>query len=146
MKYAPKQAQYEQMIREKLADNHFTNYIGFELTELTPGSCYGRMAIKEEFKQQIGFLHGGLTMTIADIVMGVAAFTLVNEGEHVVTAHLQNAFLNPAVGDYLYAKGYVIKAGKMLYFCEAELWTENDGIKTDVAKASSSMAVVRPVS
>jgi uncharacterized protein (TIGR00369 family) len=144
MKYTPKQAAYEQMIREKLAANHFTNYIGFELTQLTPGECFGRMAIKEEFKQQIGFLHGGLTMTIADIVMGVAAFTLVNEGEHVVTAQLQNAFLNPAIGDYIYAKGKVVKAGKMLYFCESELWTENNGIKIEVARANSSMAVVRP--
>jgi uncharacterized protein (TIGR00369 family) len=144
MKYTPKQAAYEQMIREKLATNHFTNFIGFELTQLTPGECFGRMAIKEEFKQQIGFLHGGLTMTIADIVMGIAAFTLVNEGEHVVTAQLQNAFLNPAIGDYIYAKGNVVKAGKMLYFCEAELWTENNGVITEVARANSSMAVVRP--
>jgi uncharacterized protein (TIGR00369 family) len=142
MSYQPAQDNYQALIKEKLAANHFTNHIGFELIRMIPGECEGRIAIVDHLKQQLGFLHGGVTMTVADIAMGIAAFTLVKDGEQVVTANLLTNFLNPVEGEFLYARGYVIKAGKKLYYCEAELWTIKNNEKILVAKTSSSMAVV----
>lgn len=144
MLFNPAQENFKENVMAKIAANTFTNYIGFEMLELDAGLAMGKLPVKPEFCQQLKFLHGGLTATVSDIVMGFAAFTLVQKGQHVVTAQLQTSYLNPVVGDFLYAKGYVIKAGQRLYFCEAELWIEKDEKKILVAKASSTMAVVEP--
>jgi acyl-coenzyme A thioesterase PaaI-like protein len=55
---------------------------------------------------------------------------------------LRVSYLNPAVGDTLFAKGWVIKAGQKLYFCEAELWTVTHGEKLVTVKASATMAAI----
>jgi uncharacterized protein (TIGR00369 family) len=146
MSFKPAQSDFESIVTQKIKQNHFTNHIGFEVVEMQPGSCVGRIAITEQLKQQIGFLHGGVTMSVADICMGISAFTLVNKGEQVVTANLLCNFLNPAIGEYLYGIGTVKKAGKKLYFCECELWTEKQGEKLVVATASCTMAVVEIIS
>jgi uncharacterized protein (TIGR00369 family) len=145
MLFNPAQENFKENVMAKIKANTFTNYIGFEMIELEAGKAMGRLPVKPDFYQQLQFLHGGLTATVADIVMGFAAFTLVQKDQHVVTAQLQTSYLNPVVSDFLYAKGYVIKAGQRLYFCEAELWTEKNDKTILVAKASSTMAVVEPI-
>lgn len=142
MKLHAAEADFKQMVLEKYKANTYTQHIGFNLTHLDAGVAEGQLPVRPEFVQQLNFLHGGLTATSADIVMGFAAFTLVKKGQHIVTADLRVSYLNPAVSAVIYAKGMVIKAGKRLHFCEAELWTETDGQRLIVAKASSTMAVI----
>jgi uncharacterized protein (TIGR00369 family) len=82
------------------------------------------MEVKPEHLQQNQFFHGGLLATMADVVMGFAAFTLL-DGEHsVVTADLQVSYLLPGSGSILRAKGWVKKPGNQLHFCAAELFAK----------------------
>jgi uncharacterized protein (TIGR00369 family) len=145
MKLHAAESDFKEMVLEKFKANTYTQHIGFNLTHLDAGIAEGELAVRPEFTQQLNFLHGGLTATIGDIVMGFAAFTLVRKGQQVVTADIRVSYLNPAVSSIIYAKGVVIKAGKRLHFCEAELWTEKDGQQLIVAKASSTMAVIEAV-
>ena len=133
---------FEQMVKNKMEGNHFMHYVGFKIHTIEPGLIEGDLELKEYHLQQMGFVHGGVTATVADIVAGFAAFTLVKHGQGVVTVDLRVSYLNPGKSDKLFAKGYVIKAGQKLFFCESELWTMNNDGKILIAKASATMAVV----
>ncbi len=134
---------YRELIAEKLAKNHFSHALGFEMTSVSPGRTEGRIALAQQHQQQNGFVHGGVVLTLCDIVAGFAAFTLVDPTEHVVTAEIKVSCLRPGVGESLRAVGYVIKPGKHIHFCESEIYALHQGEEKLIAKSSSSMAVVR---
>lgn len=132
------------MVREKIGGNHFTNFIGFNIHTIKAGYIEGTLPLEQHHLQQMEFVHGGVTATVADIVAGFAAFTLVKKGQGVVTVEMKVAYLNPGKGHTLRATGNVIKAGSKLFFCESELWTQSEMGEVMIAKASSTMALVNP--
>lgn len=144
MIFTPQEPQFEEMVREKIAGNHFTNFIGFQIYDIKAGRIEGELALQKHHLQQMEFVHGGVTATVSDIVAGFAAFTLVKKGQGVVTVEIKVTYLNPGQGEKLIAIGQVIKAGSKLIFCESELWTQNGTAKTLIAKASATMAIVSP--
>ncbi|MBI3233999.1 MAG: PaaI family thioesterase, partial [Bacteroidetes bacterium] len=89
-----------------------------------------------------GFVHGGATATFADLVMGFAAYSLVKSDQVVVTADLRVSYLNPGIGEHIFARGWVIKPGSKLIFCEGEIVAVDNGKETVIAKSSATMAVV----
>ena len=131
----------ETRIRRKLVRQHFMHLIGADLTAIAPGRVEAELTLAQQHLQQRGFAHGGLIATLADLVAGFAAVTLVPDDFGVVTSDLKISYLNPGVGQQLKAIGWVLKSGRRLHFCEAEVWC--DGVL--IAKASATMAVLEPV-
>lgn len=134
--------QYKQRIKEKFEANRFSHHIGFQLTDIGPGFTTGQLAIEPFHLQQNGYVHGGLLLTLSDIVAGFAAFTLLPADLHVVTAEIKVSCLHPGLGEKLIAKGFVLKPGKKIHFCESEIYAVSEGVEKLIAKSSSSMAVV----
>ena len=130
----------EARIRRKLVRQHFMHLIGADLTAIAPGRVEAELPLAQQHLQQRGFAHGGLIATLADLVAGFAAVTLVPDDFGVVTSDLKISYLNPGVGQQLKAIGWVLKSGRRLHFCEAEVWC--DGVL--IAKASATMAVIEP--
>lgn len=130
----------EARIRRKLARQHFMRLIGADLTAIAPGRVEAELVLGQQHQQQRGFAHGGLVATLADLVAGFAAVTLVPDDFGLVTADLRVSYLHPGVGQRLRAVGWVLKAGRRLHFCEAEVWCD----ELLIAKASATMAVVEP--
>lgn len=141
------QDNFEQIVKENFATNHFAKEIGFVLTEIAPGITIGELPLRQALRQQDEFAHGGIVITLCDVVAGLAAYTLVRGKERVVTAEIKVSFLKPGRGDKLIAKGWVIKPGRNLYFCESEVYDiGEDGKPILIAKSSSSMAARHPIS
>ncbi|MCH8330253.1 MAG: PaaI family thioesterase [Bacteroidetes bacterium] len=137
-----KNPKYRQVIEDKQARQFFMKLIGFEITKITEGRIEGRLKVEQKHEQQNGFVHGGVISTIADIVTGLAAFTLIPENMHVVTAEIKISYFRPGICDELIAKGWVEKAGSRFSFCEAEIYAIKDGKETVIAKATTTMAVI----
>ena len=136
---------FKNTILQKLERQTFMQHIGFRITNIAEGLIEGELNLQEEHKQQKGFVHGGLTATVADIVAGFAAVSLVPPGHHVVTAELKISYLNPGVGTKLTAKGWVLKQGRKMNFCEAEVYCTNEHQQPVlIAKASATMATISP--
>ena len=95
-------------------------------------------------QQQTGLVHGGVTATVADIVAGFAAYTVVPEDHHVVTGEIKISYFAKGKGDRLHAIGKVIKQGRKLNFCEAEVWCLDGEKRTLIAKATTTMATIFP--
>ena len=129
----------ETRIRRKLERQHFMHLIGASITRIEPGRIEAELTLGQQHQQQRGFAHGGLVATMADLAAGYAAVTLVPDEVGVVTSDLKVSYLNPGVGTRMRAIGWVLKAGRRLHFCEAEVWCDD----VLVAKASATMAVVQ---
>ena len=76
---------------------------------------------RQDLCQQNGFLHAGISTTIADSAGGYAAFSLFQPGEDVLTSEFKMNFLAPAKGDRYVASGRVVKPGKRLSICQVEV-------------------------
>ena len=135
---------YETRIKKFLEDQHFMKLVGFNLIVIKPGRTEGWMNIEQRHLQQTGLVHGGLITTVADIVAGLAAYSVVPATHHVVTGEIKVSFFSPGRGTRLTAAGWVVKQGMKINFCEAEVWAENNSQRKLIAKATTSMIVIPP--
>jgi uncharacterized protein (TIGR00369 family) len=112
------------------ADIPFAEHCGVEEVDFVDGRTRLRLALKPEHSNHLGIAHGGLLCTLLDIAMGtVARCTL---GQPVMTLDMQTSFLAPGRG-VLLAEGRILRAGRSILFCEAEIRTEAGDL---VAKSS----------
>ena len=142
MDLKPKNNQFKERVEDHLEKQNFMHHIEFSLSTIKPGYTEGEMKLKPIHFQQDGFAHGGVIATIADIVAGFAAYTLVGTDEHVVTGEIKISFFKKGVGESLKAIGRVIKPGKRMNFCEAEVFSVSKNGEILIAKASTSMVTI----
>jgi uncharacterized protein (TIGR00369 family) len=129
-------------IREKLKGQHFMHHLGFDLVEIGQGLIVGEMPLAQFCMQQLGYVHGGVTATVADIVAGFAAYSVSPLDRNVVTSNLHVMYYAPGQGERLRAVGRVLKAGSRLHYCESEVFVLQGGEYRLIARATSTMAVV----
>lgn len=142
LNWKTKDNDFKEKIKAKAHHNHFMQDVGFEFETIEIGYVETSLMLKEKHLQQMGFVHGGVTATMADISTGFAAFTLVDKNESVVTVDLKVNYINPGKGEKLIAKAQVYKAGSKLIFCKTEIFVVNNSIITQIAFADSIMAVL----
>jgi uncharacterized protein (TIGR00369 family) len=135
----------KERIEDFLTRQFFMKHMGFHIDTFASGRIEGELQMDQIHKQQHGMAHGGVTATIADIVAGFAAYTVVQPHQHVVTAELKVSYLNPGFGPTLRAVGRVLKAGSKLVFCESEVYSVGQGEPLLIAKASATMAIIERV-
>lgn len=140
--WKPLDPDFEARMIEKSIGNLFMQDVGFKFHKIEAGYIETYLDLEQKHLQQMGFVHGGVTATMADITTGFAAFTLVNSNQSVVTVDLKINYINPGKGTQLRAKGQVYKAGSKLIFCKTEIFIVNDLGETQIAFADSIMAVV----
>lgn len=142
MTLIPKNPKYRERIEEMLTRQNFMHEMKFNLSRIEAGTTEGLLEVLPMHLQQDGFLHGGVIATLADIVAGFSAFTLVAAEQKVVTGEIKVSFFSKGEGKKIKAVGRVIKPGKKINFCEAEIYSiENDGERL-IAKATTSMITI----
>ena len=80
-------------------DRTFESYLRLEWLELTPISAHVRFEARDELKQPLGLLHGGIYSAVAETVASVATVHEVwNDG--MIGSGLSNSanFLRPITG------------------------------------------------
>ncbi len=90
--------------------------------------------------QQDGFFHAGVSIAILDSACGYAAFTLMAPGVRVLTVELKVNLLAPAVGDYLQARGEVIRPGRNLTVCRGDAYAVSGDDSKQVATILATMS------
>ena len=130
----------QQRLIERSKKNPYVNYLGIELLKVEDGLVEAVMALTDEQKQYSGVSHGGVLAALADTIAGFAAYTNTPLEKDVLTAEMKISFLRAAWGKSLRAKGYSIKSGRKIHFCECEIYCD----EKLVAKASGTFCVVEP--
>lgn len=134
---------FKDYVQLKISRNEYMKFLGFDIHTVEAGKIAGTLLFQQKHEQQNGFLHGAVTSALCDMACGFAAYTLVNEGEQVFTAEIKVTYLRPGTAKEIFADGWVLKPGKNFHFCEAEIFEIEGGERKIIAKASSTMAVVR---
>lgn len=141
-KYESRNPNYREYVEFKISKNKFISWLGMVITKIEPGYIEAELDFKEMHQQQNGWLHGGVTSAILDMVEGFAAYSLVPEGTQVFTADAHISYYNPGISNKFYARGWVDKPGKAFHFCLGELYYVNEQKEeVIVAKGSTTMAV-----
>jgi uncharacterized protein (TIGR00369 family) len=68
--------------------------------------------------------HGGVTMTLLDVVMSMAGRSLDPDARGGVTVEMKTSFLQPGgkPGSRIVAKGKAFHRSTTMCFCEGEVW------------------------
>ena len=126
----------------------FLRHLGVESVRYAPGVAMLRLVLAPHLENSFGMVHGGVSMTLLDVGMAMAARSLINtaldvsaasENYGVVTVEMKASFLAPGTG-ILLARGHCLQIGAQLIFCEAELFGAEGAL---VAKASGTFKPVR---
>jgi uncharacterized protein (TIGR00369 family) len=119
------------------ADIPFAAHCGIEPIGFEDGRTRLRVRAAPEHTNNLGIVHGGLIYTLLDIAMGTAA--RCTAGLPVMTLDMQASFLSPGRGE-MTAEGRVLRAGRSIVFCEADVRTAEGEL---VAKASGIFKPLR---
>lgn len=119
--------QYESRIRESFARQGLMKHLGAELAELAPGSVTIRVAFRAELTQQHGYFHAGVSGAIADSACGYSAYTLMPTDASVLTVEYKMNLLTPADGEELVARARVLRSGRTLKICAADVYVRKQG-------------------
>jgi uncharacterized protein (TIGR00369 family) len=117
--------------------------LGAMLVEVAPGRVSIELAPTPELTQQNGYLHAGVVTTIADSACGYAARTLMPEGSDVLSVEFKVNLLAPAVGPVVRAAARVVRSGRTLSVCEADVFAGSGG-ERHVAMMVATMIRISP--
>ncbi len=116
--------------------------LGAELASVRTANVTIKAPILPGSRQQQGFAHAGLTFAIGDSAAGYAALTTLPLDREVVTAEMKINLLAPALGDYLIAKGRIIKAGRQLIVVAADVYAVTGTHERHIAALQGTMVPV----
>lgn len=129
----PPEPNFAERVRNSFARQRAMATLGITLARIAPGEVELRIPYQEGLTQQHGFLHAGITATMADSACGYAAFTLMPADAAVLSVEYKINLLAPAQGEEFVARARVLRAGRTLSVCSAEVVAVRGGQETPIA-------------
>lgn len=106
----------------------YHKFLGITVLEQRPG--FGKIVLRKDENTPGGIggsVHGGILAAMVDIVMLVAIFAEMREGEQPAgTAELSITYLRQAHGENIYASANVIKRGRQLSLVEIDITDDEE--------------------
>ena len=143
MSLTPADPEFAARVRASFGKQQFMSTIGAQISELSAGRVHLRMKIRDDLTQQHGFLHAGAIAALADSACGYAALSLMPSDAAVLSIEFKVNMLSPAEGDAVLARADVIRAGKTIMVCRADVYSLTGSDEKLVAAMQGTMMVVR---
>lgn len=141
-KFESQDTDFDARVRASFLSQKFMQHLGAELTALHPGFCEIRVPYRDELTQQHGYLHAGVSGAIADSASGYAAYTLMPRDSNVLTVEYKLNLVAPAQGESLVARARVLRAGKTLTTCAADVFAVTGSEEKLVATSLSTIIMI----
>lgn len=132
-RFAAVDAEFESRVRDNFARQSLMKHLGAELAEIGPGRAEIHVPFRMEVTQQDNYFHAGVSGAIAYSACGYAAFTLIPANASVVTVEYKINLLAPADGEKLMARARVLRSGKSLKICAADVYVQKNGAEIHCA-------------
>jgi uncharacterized protein (TIGR00369 family) len=130
---------FEDRVRASFARQAFMATLGASIVSIRPGEVVLEVPHREDLTQQHGSLHAGVIAAVADSACGYAAFTLMPEDRAVVSVEFKTNLLAPARGERFRATARVVRSGRTLTVCTAEVVAIEGEQETLVAVMQATM-------
>jgi uncharacterized protein (TIGR00369 family) len=137
-----KDPDYAKRVRVSFDKQRLMTTMGAQLGEVEPGSVTIRLPFRDDLCQQHGFLHAGAIAAVADSACGYAALSLMPAEAGVLSVEFKVNMLSPAKGDAIEARGSVIRAGRTIMVCRADVVAVTGSDEKLVAAMQGTMMVV----
>ena len=98
----------------------FNHHLGIHIVRMFKDGLALECEFRPEMQNRLGTLHGGVTATLVDAAIGVAAIAL-SGGRRLTTVDLKVNYLRPAVQGKFHCRAHLVKAGKTLVFGDAKV-------------------------
>lgn len=127
--------------RKVLGAQPFSVLLGARVEVFEKGRAVIAVPIRDNLKQQNGFLHGGVLAYAADNAITFAAGTTL--GPEVLTSGVTISYVRPASGLSLQAEAEVTYTGRRHAVCRCDLYAvAEDGARVLSAVAQGSVLMV----
>lgn len=143
--FKPSNPDYAKTVRESFARQGLMTTLGASIATLEPGFCVIEMPYSPGVSQQQGFFHGGAIGAIADTAAGYAAYSLMLAGSEILTVEYKLNLVRAAMPPILRAEGRVLRAGKTLTVCRADIYHQGVGGMESCALLQSTLMRVERV-
>ena len=115
----------------------FSVLLGTELMHVGADELTLRLPVRDELKQQHGFVHGGVISYLADNALTFAGALAL--GPRVVTGEYKINYLRPARSGTLVARAHVVHAGRQQATCQCSVFVMENGDERLVALAQGTV-------
>lgn len=143
MQFEPKTKNYRQKVAKSFKLQKFMDFIGAELIEVKPGFCEIHLPYNENLTQQNGFFHAGIISTLADNAAGYASFSLMEEDSSMLSVEFKLNLISPGIGEKLIARANVLKSGRTLTICRADVFAVKNGIEKLCAASQATLIQIK---
>jgi uncharacterized protein (TIGR00369 family) len=130
----------EKWISGELPPPPIAQLIGFRPIAFNNGEVVLEFEAGEKHTNPMGTLHGGVLCDVADLAMGMAFASTLEDDESFTTLELKINFLRPVFKEKLLAYGRVVKRGKAVGMVECDIKNATGSL---VARVSSTCMVLR---
>lgn len=141
--WQPRNPEYQAVVRESFGRQSMMATLGASIEHIAPGEIDLRAPYAPQFGQQNGFWHAGAVSSLADSANGYAAFTLAPPDFDVLAVEFKINLLAPARGETFLTEGRVVRPGRTLSVCLAEVFAVDGGETTLIATMLSTI-IMRP--
>jgi acyl-CoA thioesterase len=106
-------------------DIPFLHDLGVEFLGMANGEAQVALNLSERHMNSWHVTHGGVTMTLLDVVMSMAGRSLDPDARGGVTIEMKTSFLQPGghPGGRIIAKGKAFHRSRTMCFCDGEVWS-----------------------
>lgn len=140
--FHPANPDYRALVAEIFDKAGFIQSLGIHLKDFGPGWCETTLTLEPRHLQQDGFAHAGLVATMADHTSGAASGSLIARNEMVLTVEYKINLLRPGVGESLFCRADVLRAGKRIIVSESSVYANAGGKQKLVAKGMFTLSVI----
>ena len=141
----PPDPNYAARVRASFDKQKLMSTLGATLESVSAGAVTIRLPFREDLTQQHGFIHAGAIASVADSACGYAALSLMPAEAGVLSIEFKINMLSPAKGDALIARGEVIRAGRKIMVCRADVVSITGAEEKLVAAMQGTMIVAEGV-
>ncbi len=131
-------------VRDSLQRQSFMRLLGAHAPVVEQGHVLIELPFRPDLCQQNGYLHAGVVTSIADSACGYAALTVMPPGSDVLSVEFKVNLLAPGRGEVFRADARVVRSGRTLTVCQAEVTAVTAG-QPDVSVAlMQATLIARP--
>lgn len=142
--FTPAHADYADKVHMAFTRQGMMQAMGARIVALSPGRCSIELPYATAVAQQQAFFHGGAIGAVADTACGLAAFTLMPEGAEILTVEYKINLVKAARPPLLRADGVVMRAGRTITVCRAEVFRIEGGTQEICAVMQATMMRAEP--
>ena len=123
---------------------YFPSHVGVVVEEVRLDYCRMRLPFRPELEQPMGLVHGGAIATLIDVVVVPAIGSRLESDTGYSTVDLHIQYLSALVQDDAVAEGWVVRRGRSIMFCRAEVFAGSSGRLLATGSLTYAMSPIRP--